>query len=78
MGYRKYARVNLERWLNDLILGLLAAFIGLFVHLSGRVGGLSFYPRRNHRLASLASHDRSGGEARVALGSGLSLVPSRA
>jgi len=42
MGYRKYARVNLGRWLNDLILGLLAAFVGLFaIYQAGWVDSVS-------------------------------------
>jgi hypothetical protein len=42
MGDRKYSRSNLGRWLNDFILALLAAFIGLFaIHQAGWVGSVS-------------------------------------
>jgi hypothetical protein len=42
MGYRRYSRFKLGRWLNDFILALLAAFIGLFaIHQAGWVGSVS-------------------------------------
>jgi hypothetical protein len=42
MGYRKYSRINLGRWLNDFILALLSTFIGLFaLHQAGWVGSVS-------------------------------------
>jgi len=38
MGYRKYGRFRLWRWLEDFILALLGAFIGLFaIHKAGWV-----------------------------------------
>jgi hypothetical protein len=40
--YRKYNHFKLGRWLNDFILALLAAFIGLFaIHQAGWVGSVS-------------------------------------